>query len=207
MLELLIVKGGSNVKLQDAQGPLRAGRSLICGWRPRLTCQVGRSKWVLNLEYWGNVKIDNLCYIGCLDPIPTTSYQQERRSGTFFLNVGKLGPCRPSLQCVCVFDPVFFEWKSTFLTGRNVQVWCWKPCRWKHQNAQWKNCELNGWWIRSNSLATSRHQNAPQKVASWLGNLGWWNITIARWMMEFISICKVDCIVLLEKVPLDILNF
>lgn len=44
MLELLIVKGGSNVKLQDAQGPLRAGRSLIFGWRPRLTWQGGRSK-------------------------------------------------------------------------------------------------------------------------------------------------------------------
>ena len=29
MLELLIVKGGSNVKLQDAQGPLREKSSLI----------------------------------------------------------------------------------------------------------------------------------------------------------------------------------
>ena len=40
MLELLIVKGGSNVKLQDAQGPLRAGRTLIFGWRHDITGQV-----------------------------------------------------------------------------------------------------------------------------------------------------------------------
>lgn len=116
-----------------------------------MTWQGGRSKWLLNLEDWGNVKVDSLCYIGSLDPIPTTSYQQERKSGTILIfkcrQTGALSS--EFAMCLCVRS-FFFEEKSTFLTGTrgpkfDVGTRAVGNIKMPSEKKMWI-----GWWIRSN---------------------------------------------------------
>ena len=81
------------------------------GWPGREV--VANEFWTLNM-YGGNIKVDNLCYIGCLDPIPTTRYQQERKLGTTFKcrQTGAL----PSefAMCLCVRSCIFLKKSRPF---------------------------------------------------------------------------------------------